>query len=208
MNSLFLSVEDQQRVTAAIAAVEQTTRGEIVPMVVMASDTYPATSWRTSLLLTVTGCFILYFWNAGLFSEYAILAVVGFATLGRFLGHFPISRRLLTLPSEMDRKTEERAFREYFEHKISRTKERTGILIFLSLFERRAILLADEGINEKVHPKTWDGIVRNLTAALRDGRATEGLEKSIQECGEILSNSLPARTENPNELPNQLVIKF
>ena len=82
------------------------------------------------------------------------------------------------------------------------TRERTGILIFVSLLEHRVVVLADRGIHARVAEGTWDGVVARIVTGIRAGRAEEGLADGIRACGEILAGRLPGRPDDRNELPN------
>jgi putative membrane protein len=80
------------------------------------------------------------------------------------------------------------------------TRDRTGILIYVSLLERRVVVLADRGIHARVAEGTWDGVVARVIEGIRRGEADEGLVAGIRMCGEILSRHVPAGPNDPNEL--------
>lgn len=119
----------------------------------------------------------------------------------------PPIRRLLT-PKALKRERVRRRAREQFQAKnLSATRERTGVLIYVSVAEHMAELIADEGISAKVDNVVWEGAMARLMAGFKLGRPLEGFEQAIDVCAEILSEHFPARPgDNPNELPNTVVV--
>ena len=84
------------------------------------------------------------------------------------------------------------------------TRDRTGILIFVSLLEHRVEVIADRGIDTKVQPGTWDGVVDATLSGIRERRAEEGLCEAIRTCGELLAAEFPPRPDDTDELANRL----
>ena len=75
--------------------------------------------------------------------------------------------------------------------RISHTQGRTGVLIFVSLAERYARIIADEGIAAKVDQKEWQAAIDGLTAQMREGHVAEGFLAAIGACGEVLARHAP-----------------
>jgi putative membrane protein len=92
-------------------------------------------------------------------------------------------------------------------HGLHYTNAHTGILIFASLLERRVVVLADRGINQKVSAGTWDEVVKILIAGLKSGRSCDAFCKAIELCGELLAEHFPRQADDKDELPNRLVTK-
>jgi putative membrane protein len=99
------------------------------------------------------------------------------------------------------------AMRQFWAQRLHKTQERTGVLIFVSLAERYAEIIADAGINEKVTPEVWEKAVGDLTGAIKQGRIGDGFVAAIAQCGAVLAEHFPAApgSVNPNELPDKLV---
>ena len=109
-----------------------------------------------------------------------------------------------------------RAMRLFTESGIYDTKEHTGILIFISLLERRVCIIADRGICSKIEQPVWD----TLAAALSEGfgkknvrpadsecsASAEALIQTVNECGALLAKHFPARNENPDDLSKALIV--
>lgn len=97
------------------------------------------------------------------------------------------------------------ALEQFVVRGITRTRNRTGVLIFVSLAERYARIIADEGIAAKVHNAEWQGAVDALTAHMRDGRVALGFIAAIERCGAVLAAHAPP-DGSPNELPDRLYV--
>jgi putative membrane protein len=97
------------------------------------------------------------------------------------------------------------AMRQFLAQGLQNTQARTGVLIFVSLAERYAAIIADQGINAKVDQSEWDTAMADLVAAIRDRRLADGLIAAIGRCGAILARHFPPGRANPDEIPNRVV---
>lgn len=196
-----------QHLEAVVAEAERETGGEIVVAVVRACDEYGAVGWRLGVALAALVFLGLGWlvpplpWTAYLAAQAAALG------LGHALARVEAVRRALLPPALVERRVAERARRCFAEEGLTRTRGRTGILLFVALLEHRVVVLADEGIHRALDPdESWQQVVDLAVAGLREGRAVEGLEAAVRRCGEILARHLPAAVPNPDELPNRLVV--
>ena len=89
---------------------------------------------------------------------------------------------------------------------IYNTRERSGILIFISLLERRVELLADRGISKKISQEQWDGMVRHILSGIRENKFSEHLIQAISMAGDLLAAHFPARPDDTNELGDDVTI--
>ncbi|HXX48791.1 MAG TPA: TPM domain-containing protein, partial [Myxococcota bacterium] len=125
-----------------------------------------------------------------------------FAALVWLLHWRPLLRALL--PAGLRRERVRRAAALAFHHGgLHATRERTGILLFVSLLERQVVVLADEGIHSRVADGTWDDVVARVLEGIRSGRADDGLVEAIRLCGEHLAAHFPRRADDVNELPDR-----
>jgi len=199
----FFSDDERQRIEAAVRAAEERTSGEIVPMVVDESYTYPrAEIVGAGFLALATG--VTLSWGFGhssvwIFLPIFLLSYLPFRWLIRAL---PGLKRQLIHPLEITEEVEEKALVSFIEQGLHHTRDETGILILISLFEHRVHVLADRGINNVVGKETWDEIVTTVTAGIREGRTCEALCAAIGRCGELLEANFPAKHDDTNELPN------
>ena len=198
--------EDKIKIEEAIKAIESTTSGEIVPAIFKQSDFYPAAHFRVAMILgflvptvfltfgpeDITPIMVLWFQLPGII-------------LGYYLAYLPTVKRWFTTKKEISEEVHQRALQAFFENNLHTTKERTGILIMVSSLEHRVEILADEGINKKVEPETWNKILIPLIDHLKKGHLADGLVETIVECGKVLSQHFPIREDDRNELSNKVV---
>jgi putative membrane protein len=117
----------------------------------------------------------------------------------------PAVKRWLAGGDLLDLRTRQRAERAFLEEEVFRTRDRTGILVFLSLFEHRVVVLGDAGINKQVEQRHWDGIIQSIVAGIRAGRPGEALVLAIRQCGELLERyGVALQPDDTNELSNDL----
>jgi len=205
---------DLQKIRAAVQAAERKTRGEIVSMVVPASARYREAGFRTGLILgwltlaglvTAEAAWLPWGWHAGNVG-WLLLAVLLAYGFGQWLGTCPSLVRLVTSRERMAFKVRRRAELAFYEHGLHKTNEGTGVLIMVSLLERRVQVLADRAIDERVPPGTWDALTQELIQGIKDGRPTEALCEAIARCGNLLAEAFPARPgDNPDELSDELI---
>lgn len=206
-----LSPEQIAKITASVRAAELKTQGEIVPMIVKRSSAIGHVPYFAFLLLLSCALVLLMSFENWYPMEHRWL-IMGAAVLlcfaiGLALAPLTFVQRWLTPDWDMQDQVWRRAQSEWALQKIQKTKDRTGILIFVSVMERKAIVLADEGIAKHYPAETWQQVIDKLSENLHRGQWATGFEQAIQLCGEILQKQLPAADRNPNEITDELIIK-
>jgi len=205
---LFFTESDQERLRAAVFDVESRTIGEVVVMVVDASDDYPEAEIIGGIFLSSFVSLILTF----LFFHASIFWFVPIS----FVLFFPSKLLLRTLPHlkkpflGADRKEEAvrtRAFVAFYEHGLDKTRQKSGVLFFLSLFERKVHLLADQGIYSKIGQETLDRYAGIVVEGIKKGHACDTLCQVIQDTGQLLSTHFPTVAGDTNELPDAVIIE-
>lgn len=198
---------DLARLAQATAAAEGRTSGEIVPYVVLRVDDHDEGRWRAATLGAVFAAVAAAavhelgaFW-APLDPWWVALPALAGAALGFLVGTIPTVERLLLSAEDVERRVRLRAESAFLEEEVFRTRERTGVLVFLALFERRALILADEGIHRAVPAGAWDGLVADLVAGMAAGRAADALCDVIARCGALLEeHRVERRDDDEDEL--------
>ena len=219
-----LTAEDHARVTAAVAAAEADTAGEIVTVVARRSDKYHDVAAHWSLLAVLLVLAILSGWPAlaerihaayadawtqtaspsALFTIALLLCTLAFLGARLLLASSAV-RLALTPGATKARRVRARALDLFRASAEQRTVGRTGVLLYLSLDERRAELIADEAIHSKVTPDTWGAAMAALIEAVRDGRPGDGLAAAIERIGAVLAPHFPRAENDVNELPDRLI---
>jgi putative membrane protein len=215
---------DHSKVSSAIAAAEATTDGEIVAVVTPLSDSYHdvALHWAVAAMILVLAwaawrpdwlldSFDLVFggWRpeptlGQLLTFLMVLAVVKFTAVLLILKWMPL-RLALTPRATKARRVRRRAIALFKAAAERRTEGRTGILIYLSLREHRAEIVADEAITKVTKPETWGEAMAGLLADVRDGRPADGICAAVQLIGFVLAEHFPKTGGNPNEIPDKLI---
>ena len=211
----FFSPEDLAEVERAVEAAEQHTSGEIVPYVVGRSDDYPQAAWKAAcvgaLIAGLAAAVIRVwggFWGPASAWWLALPPLAGAAFGLIAVALLPPLRRALITGADLEEAVERRAALAFLEQEVFDTAERTGILLFLSLFERRLVVLGDSGINRAVVKEDWEGIVAEVVAGIRAGRPGAALASAIARCGELLErHRVVRRADDRDELPDYLRIK-
>jgi putative membrane protein len=225
MVGLSLKPEDHARVSAAIAAAEAASDGEILTIVSPESDSYHdvALHWAVAALL---GVLALASWQASALEEVLdrlfggwgegispgklLFAASFLATLVFLLALLmmkPTAVRLgLTPGATKTRRVRRRAIALFRAAAERRTAGRTGVLIYLSLAERRAEIVADAAVTGVTTPECWGDAMAELIGELRAGRPGEGLAMAVEEVGEVLTRHFPKTTTDTNEIPDKLIV--
>ena len=219
-----LSEAERDKVSAAVTAAEQGTAGEIVTVIADRSDGYSdvALAWSVFAAFTalaVLATFAHFYlglidrvlggWNrewspAGLFSLALLVAILKF--VGTWLIQlWPPLKFWLIPPPIKTHRVRARAVGLFKVGAERRTTGRTGILIYLSLRERRAEIVADEAIAGKVPPETWGEAMVAMLAHIKDGRLPDGLCAGIEKAGAVLAEHFPRADDDVNELPDRLI---
>jgi putative membrane protein len=203
--ALMFSEGDEHRIAEAITRAEKATSGEIVAVVAAESSTYLYAPflWASVVALLVPWPLILWTWWPAAWiylAQVAAFALVLAATLPR-----PV--RYWLVPGYVKRaRAHRRALEQFVTQNLHTTAGRTGVLIFISVAERHAEIVADAGIEARVASGTWQEIVTRLTAAFTAGRHTDGFVAAIEEVGGHLAQHFPPGSLDVNELPDHLIV--
>jgi len=222
--SAFLSDPDHDRVSNAVATAEATTAGEIVTIVTERSDGYwdIALAWSAlvaalalavysakpdfylGLIDRVTGAWA---------SEWTIREVLFLASVGatlKFLGTLALQlwqplRLWLVPPPVKHARVRNLAVTCFKVGAERRTHGRTGILIYLSMSEHRAEIVADEAIASKVPAEVWGEAMAAMLIELKAGRVADGMIAAVERVGAVLAEHFPRAGDDVNELPDRLI---
>lgn len=208
----YLSLEGASRIERAVSDAEAKTSGEIVPMLVYRSTVSSNSDILGALLalllaLCIKHILVLTMGWAG----HDLLWAIGFVIAGMsgyMLARLPAVERLLIPRKDQKLETERRAMLAFYEAGLSATEGRTGILLFVSFFERQAVVLADQGIARHCKPEDFQELIHDLVHGAKEHKLVEGFEKAIARCQGILTPHFPPAASNPNELKDYLRISW
>lgn len=219
-----VSSDEHCIVTTAVAAAERHTDGEIVTVIAGQSDDYRETPiyWAVAAMFLALA-FIAVFpaQLAGLltyatggwehsYSPSEYLTIIMLVLAAKFAAvHLIISwkplRLALTPAAIKHMRVRARAIKLFKVSAEKRTMGLTGVLIYLSMAEHRAEIVADSAIASKVAPEVWGKAMAAMIVELRAGRPGEGMAAAVRDVGKVLAEHFPKTSDNPNELPDRLI---
>jgi putative membrane protein len=197
-----LNAEETARVAEHVARAERGTAGEIVVVLAERSDGYERHRAAASFTATLLSALLLYFFVPALPELWVLCAEAPLMVLYWWLtGQRSLTRALV--PARLQRDAVlARAEQAFIEQGVTETRERSGVLLFLSETERRVELLADRGIHERVGTEVWQGLVANVVTAIRSGHAAAGITQAVDAIGVSLAAHFPPSPDDVNELPD------
>lgn len=208
-----LDAKGADEISAAVERAEKHTSAEIVPMVVRGSITVGHVPWLlffiaiplTWVLLPLVSHFSWHTWVG------EILTVVVASAFAFVFKRFATVQRILTPDEDEMASVQRRALLEFHLANLPSTEKAPGVLIFVSMLERRAVILADAAISARFDADVWDRVLEALLAEIGKGNFAGGMQEAIALVGSMLAEKFPAPTHGQearvNELPNSLVIK-
>jgi len=201
----FLTDSEKHRIAEAIKQAESRTSGEIVTVIAGASDGYAYIPmlWASCLALILPFPFLLLDLPLA-YSHIYLLQLAVFIVLTLLFRWAPLKMRLI--PKTVKRRRAARLAREQFlAQGVHRTEARSGVLLFISVAEHYVEVLADSGINDKVDQDTWNGLIADFSAKVKQGQVAEGFIGAIGVCGKVLAEHFPRDPLDQDELPNHLI---
>ncbi len=202
--ALFSEVE-RKRIEEAIAEVEQQTAGEIVVVTVPESDDYHDLRFLYAAACAVAGAALVHLLQPRLGVSWLLWLQIGIALVAYAVFNWPLLLRLLVPGARQEQAALRRAREAFFEHGVYKTRDRSGVLVFISELEHRVVLLGDEGIHARVQVTGWQDHVRHIVEAIRARRPTDGVHQVIRDLGEVLSREFPRREDDRDELSNRVI---
>jgi putative membrane protein len=198
-----ISKEDHERIASAIHSAETKTSGEIVCVLAQTSSHTTALPILFAAVVALAVPWLLMIFTAMTVHRILSLQVLAFLAL---LIPLCLPRvRVALMPRKVRRTIAHRAAMEQFTSRgIGRRKDRTGILIFVSLAERYVRIVADDEIAAHVPQTEWQAAVDALVAHMRDGRIADGFITAINLCGNELAKHFPRTTTSNNVLPDRI----
>ena len=222
IKKLNLKDQDFEKITDTVAKVEAKTTGEIALAVTAESGRYCfwellAANCFAALVLIVLLPFAdkilalyrrLYWQNepSWILPLFFIITCFASVMIAFYLANIPFIDRLIIPPSVRRSSVTNRALRYFTESGIYDTAEHSGILIFVSYMERQVRIIADSGISKKISQDLWNLIADELSENIRKGDTALAFTSAIEKCGDLLAENFPPHEENPNEIPDGLVI--
>jgi putative membrane protein len=196
-----LSDLDKQGITAAIRAAEEKTAAEIFCVIARACGDYRLVpiAWAAVLALAVPLSLINFTsWPAGII----YLIQLGTFIVAALVLSLPVVRFRIVPRGRMWQRAHAEAMHQFL---ALRTEHRPSVLIFASVAEGYAEIIADRRINVEIESEPWVSAVSTLISMIKDGRPGDGFVAAVNLCGEQLARPFPPGARNPNERPDKVV---
>ncbi len=220
----YLSADQHKIVSDAVAAAELTTSGEIVTVLADRSDGYSdvVLVWAAALSFTAMSLFALFplpfmelwdslvggwmhEWTTGEIASMTIaLGLIVFTLTWAVQLWDPLRFALIPGPVKLAR-VHSQAVKHFKVGAERRTHGRTGIMIYLSMREHRAEIVADEPIAERVSADVWGEAMADMLVEIKKGCIAEGMAAGVRDVGTVLSQHFPREEDDQNELPDRLI---
>jgi putative membrane protein len=230
-----LHLDERQAIGAAIEAAEAKTAGEIYCVIARKSGDYAWTTLIYGIVLAILAPLVMLGlsvnpldladwltrlsnggWSlgtggsphdeAGLGMVIVVCLQMSIFTLVALLGLNPDIREAMTPAFIKRQSVHKSALEQFLAHGIHLTEGRTGVLIFVSLSEHQAEIVADTAIYTKVDPGVWSEAVGALLECAREGKLAEGIIAAVEKSGAVLAKHFPQQEGDTNELPNKVVV--
>jgi putative membrane protein len=215
-----INAEQRARVESAVSTAESKTSCEIVPVVATSSGRYDRAEDLVGLWFAMVGAVIAFLMFPGhtdhgtwggipLWGQVGLLVLVMlvcFIVGATLADRFRSLRLLFTLRSQMHEEVNLRARELFFDRRIHHTAGASGLLIFVSLYERTAVVLGDRSVVETLSEKFPEELCQRLTASLRSHDVATAICDTIQHAATSLQTALPRTSSDTNELPDALVL--
>jgi putative membrane protein len=205
-----MTADEHRRVTDAIRAAESRTSGEIYCVVAKSSASYFFPAAAIVLATILAGSLVLAFllesrWVSVRLPWFVAAQLLAALCALLLLWAAPRLRIFLVPHRIRHARAHDNALKQFLARNVHLTAQRTGVLIFVSLEEHYAEVVADSGIAQKVEQQVWNGVVATLIAAARSDRLAEGFIAAVETVGALLAEHFPVAAGDANELDDHLV---
>jgi putative membrane protein len=200
-----VNAADRKRVADAITNAERQTSGEIVAVIAGESASYFYVPFMWAALIALAVPFPLIFWTWWPIQHIYFLQLAAFTVLLLLFMWRPLRLALVSNKVKKER-AHRRAVEQFLAQNLHTMPSRTGVLIYVSMAERFAEIIADAGINQKVAAGTWQTIVDELTGRIGSGQAVDGFIRAIDAVGQQLARHFPPGSHDPNAFANHLIV--
>lgn len=208
----FLTRKEQAQITEAVQKAEKMTSGEIVPMVVSKSGDYPLAAAVCSmsfavpvgLLLTIIIGKMVWIGPSNVWLFLALAACLYIPVY--YLAHKKELLKYYFLnQGHVETEVSQSALAAFYSQGLYKTAAANGILLYISVLEKKVWILADSGINDKISQQTWDVVVDELTTGITEGKQCEAICAAIVSIGNILHDYFPHQKDDEDELHNLII---
>lgn len=204
----FFNESEKQKISSLVNNAERDTSGEIAVMVVDGSDSYREAEILGAVLLSsfIALVVVVSLHHITVWSYIPAVIIFWFPAL-YFMRFFPSFKLALAGKKRQEEAVCERAVRAFYEKRLYRTRAETGILIFISILERKVRILGDRGINDRIDPQLWQEFAGEMAGKIKEGHSFDGLCSVIEKLAKVLEKHFPKEADDTNELPDEVIVQ-
>lgn len=206
-----LTEQDHKKIRTAIKDAEKKTSAEIFAVLALQSDDYRFIATFFLSLWIFIASFLLAIWllwkgyNVELI-QFTLAQLAAFVFGYLLILIFPSLAVLMTPRSIKHKRARANGINQFLAHGIHNTRDRTGILVFVSYQERYAEILVDTAIEEKVGQEFWLEQIQKLVQQCKEDQITKGYVETIKAAGEHLKRPFPRGRKKLNELEDKMIV--
>jgi len=208
----FLTGDEQKKITETVHEMELKTSGEIVVMIVSRSHSYPTAAITGTVLFALPLTLIInmilgpaiWIGSQNIWFFLALFSIF-YITIHPFANRSDTLKRFFLDPRQVEEEVREGAVTAFFTEQLYKTEDENGVLLYISVMEKRVWILGDCRINEKIDQKTWDTIIANLTHGIKENNRCDAICEAVREIGKILSLHFPIKENDKDELHNIII---
>lgn len=208
----FLTKEEQDKITNAVQLAEKQTSGEIVPMISSKSHAYPSAiligavtlSIPTAILFTSPLAKLVNLAPANMWL-FLCLSLLLFPIFVSSIKKSLVLQSLFVSKAQIEEEVEKAAINAFYTEQLYKTRDDNGILLYISVFEKKVWILGDSGINSKIEQSEWDTIVSDLTRDIKAGNQCTAICEAVEKVGNTLKSHFPIKEDDTNELHNIII---
>lgn len=205
----FLTKEEQDKITSTVQLAEKQTSGEIVPMIASKSHTYPSATIVGAVILSIPTAILFTSPLANLINippanmwVFLCLGLLLFPIFLSSINKSSVLQSLFVSKSQIEEEVKKAAINAFHTEQLYKTRDDNGILLYISVFEKKVWILGDSGINSKIEQSEWNQIIADLTRGIKDGSQCKAICEAVEEVGIILKSHFPIKEDDTNELHN------
>jgi putative membrane protein len=205
-----ITAEDGKRIAQAIHAAERKTSGEIIAVAARQSDDYIHVPLHIAAAVALGVPFVMPLvarllpWSTVSMATVFLVQLIAFIVVALVL-RIDALRYVVTPKSLMKKYARRNAAFQFLAVNTHTTHRRTGVLLFVSLLERHAEVIADAGIAGKVKDAEWQAVIDGMLPLLKEGRLADAMTQGVEQCGALLAHHFPPQAGESNELPDHFV---
>ncbi len=213
----FLTPQEQEKIVACVKRAEHSTSGEIVPMIVSTSGSYQISAVLASLSVAAPIALIIVellqmyglMGRAGVYL-FLLVSAVGCCVLYYLMvkeGRLTALFRHFLFHQEVAEEVEKSALAAFYSEGLYRTAQENGVLLYVSILERKLWILADRGIDQKVTAGEWERIAADAGSKIADGRACDAICDAVDAIAAVMKQHFPYQDDDKDELDNLIIGK-